>query len=178
MKTVIIRAERCVGCKQCVFNCASVHTTLVPFKARIDVIPYEDKIFPNKCRHCNPAPCQKVCPVEAIYRDKKFNIVLIDIEKCINCGTCAISCPFSVIRFSKISEEQEVAFKCDQCFFRLEKGEVPACVEACKTGALIFEDLNFYLKERAKEKISRKKVTSFGILRNYYQKFKEINQRG
>ncbi len=179
MKTVIIRAERCIGCNQCVFNCAFVHTTLVPFKPRINIIfSEEEKNFPNKCRHCNPAPCQKACPTEAIYREGKFNIVLIEAEKCINCGSCALVCPFSVIRFAKISETQEVAFKCDQCVFRLEKGEIPACVEACKTGALIFEELNFYLKERAKEKVSRKKVSSWGLLRNYYQQLKEINQRG
>lgn len=178
MKTVIIRAERCVGCKQCVFHCAFVHTTLLPFKPRIDIIFYETKNFPNKCRHCNPAPCQKACPTEAIYREENFNIVLINIEKCISCGSCAMACPFSVIRFATLSEGQEVPFKCDQCFFRLEQGKVPACVEVCKTGALIFEDLNLYLKERAKEKIARKKNTSFEVLRNYYQQLKEINQRG
>jgi len=35
-----------------------------------------------------------------------------------------------------------VATKCDGCIERLDAGQEPACVEACKVDALLFGDLN------------------------------------
>jgi Fe-S-cluster-containing dehydrogenase component len=34
------------------------------------------------------------------------------------------------------------AHKCDQCIVRQKEGRIPACVEVCKVGALVFEDYN------------------------------------
>ncbi|MGQ4833827.1 MAG: 4Fe-4S dicluster domain-containing protein [Candidatus Asgardarchaeia archaeon] len=43
-------------------------------------------IFPDKCRHCNPAPCMQVCPTGAITRQSEFDTVIINEEKCIDSG--------------------------------------------------------------------------------------------
>jgi carbon-monoxide dehydrogenase iron sulfur subunit len=106
--------------------------------------------FPNKCRHCNPAPCQAACPTGAIQRDKTYNeIVLVQARKCIACGMCAMVCPFDVITFyasAAAPEKHSVAIKCDQCIERQRQGLVPACVEACKVGALEFGEINELVK--------------------------------
>jgi len=58
---------------------------------------------------------------------------------------CAMVCPFDVIGYHAMGDRsagRTVAVKCDACIDRLWAGHVPACVEACKTGALTFADPN------------------------------------
>ena len=80
-----------------------------------------------------------VCPVQATYKGDD-GIVVIDADRCIGCKYCIVACPYNA-RF--INEETKVADNCDFCLHtRLEKGQQPACVEACKYDALVFGDLN------------------------------------
>ena len=156
MKTVFVNPERCIGCKQCEVACAVEHSeskdlyqavfeTPKP-RPRIHVAPgiYLNTAFPNKCRHCDPAPCMGVCPTGAISRDADLDIVVIDGDKCITCAMCAMVCPFDVIRFFKsptVKLDKVVAIKCDHCIERQRQGQEPACVEVCKVGALVFGDI-------------------------------------
>jgi carbon-monoxide dehydrogenase iron sulfur subunit len=55
--------------------------------------------FPNRCRHCDPAPCQMACLAGAIYRRDSTGTVTINPDRCINCASCAMACPYGVIRF-------------------------------------------------------------------------------
>jgi Fe-S-cluster-containing dehydrogenase component len=71
--------------------------------------------------------------------------VLLDEEKCIGCNWCVLACPFGVIR---MDEGRKVIIKCDQCFERVQRGELPACVSACPTGALTFRELDDVREER------------------------------
>jgi carbon-monoxide dehydrogenase iron sulfur subunit len=163
MKTVFIYPERCIGCKQCEAACTVAHSqtknlflavfeTPTP-KPRIHTEPGPqfNTAFPNKCRHCNPAPCQSICPTKAIHRPGDLNeIVLIDGNKCIACGMCAMVCPFDVITYypsASAPEKSIVATKCDHCIDRQRAGDIPACVEACKVNALVFGELNEIVKE-------------------------------
>jgi len=102
--------------------------------------------FPNKCRHCSPAPCMSVCPSAAIHRPMDYpDIVLIDAHKCIACGMCAMVCPFDVITYYPLAiapERGVVAVKCDHCIERQRQDLVPACVESCKVDALEFGEIN------------------------------------
>ncbi|MEA3349924.1 MAG: 4Fe-4S dicluster domain-containing protein [Chloroflexota bacterium] len=153
MKTVFVNPERCIGCKQCQIACAVEHSqSKILYQAifeeckprpRILVAPglYLDTSFPNKCRHCDPAPCMTVCPTGAISRDDDTDAVVVDSDKCIACAMCAMVCPFDVITFYP-SPNKLAAIKCDQCIERQSLGEIPACVESCKTGALVFGDIN------------------------------------
>jgi carbon-monoxide dehydrogenase iron sulfur subunit len=157
MKTVFVNPERCIGCRQCEFACAVEHSeSRDPYLAvferalprpRIHVSPGRamNTSFPNRCRHCNPAPCEQVCPTGAISRDLAHDLVLTDAHRCIACAMCAMVCPFDVISFHAHSNgmpEKITAIKCDGCVERVSKGRRPACVEACKTGALVFGELN------------------------------------
>ncbi len=162
MKTVFIHPERCIGCKQCELACAVEHSrsknlfwavfeTPLP-KARIHTEAglTMNTSFPNKCRHCDPAPCQLVCPTGAIHRPADLpDTVLIEARKCIACAMCALVCPFDVITYhasAAAPEKAQVAIKCDQCIERQRQGLIPACVEACKVGALEFGELNEMVK--------------------------------
>lgn len=162
MNQVIVHPERCVGCMQCMAACATAHSrtrqlysaiceTPLP-KPRIHVgAGLYDEGFPNRCRHCNPAPCMLSCLPNAIYRDPRTETVLIDPDRCINCASCAMACPFGVIRYHEdcsAPPKKAVAVKCDNCIERQHLGLVPACVEVCKCGALTFEDSSNALKRK------------------------------
>jgi carbon-monoxide dehydrogenase iron sulfur subunit len=162
MKTVFVHPERCIGCKQCEVACAVAHSQSKNLfwavfetptsKPRIHAEPglTLNTAFPNKCRHCDPAPCMAVCPTAAIYRPADFSdIVEIDAKKCIACAMCAMVCPFDVITYHASAEAPEkpsVAIKCNHCIGRQRQGQIPACVEACKVGALQFGEINELVK--------------------------------
>lgn len=162
MRTVFVNPERCIGCRQCEFACAVEHSRSrdpaqaifedPPPRSRIHVEPgpYFHSSFPNKCRHCSPAPCQQTCPTAAIHRDRETDLVLINSRKCIACAMCAIVCPFDALTFHVQTNGMPpgvVATKCDGCVDRVRRDAVPACVEACKVDALVFGELNALVKE-------------------------------
>ncbi len=153
MRTIFIHPERCIGCKHCEVACRLTHSKtknlldLPTDKTAHKRIFVETTInyltMPIRCRHCNPALCEQTCPTGAIYRDTKIDAVLVDTSRCIGCAMCAIVCPFDVISFYKdYTFNKEVNIKCDFCIDRLSDNQIPACVDACKTNALEFGDIN------------------------------------
>ena len=158
MKTVFINPERCIGCLQCEMACAVEHSESkdetvafleapVPRKrVHVQAGPVPTFAFPNRCRHCDPAPCLQVCPTGAIFRDDEHGLVLINEKKCIGCAMCAVVCPFDVLTFHPMADGPApgvaVAVKCDGCLDRVSRGNTPACVEVCKVDALVFGELN------------------------------------
>ena len=162
MNQVIVHPERCVGCMQCMAACATAHSRSHALFSAIRELPLpKPRIhvgsgrytegFPNRCRHCNPAPCMLACLPGAIYRHLATETVLIDPDRCINCASCAMACPFGVIRYHEdyaAPPRKTVAVKCDNCLVRQEQGLLPACVEACKSGALTFESASKSLKRK------------------------------
>lgn len=165
MKVVFVQPERCVGCRQCELACAVAHSrsqTLAGavFEARRPRPRIHvgagglGEAFPNRCRHCDPAPCQSACLPGALYRDVETGTVMLHADRCIRCASCAMACPFGVIRFHDDPLQEQVkalAHKCDNCVARQRAGRVPACVEACMVGALRFSELNEVLAEKTRE---------------------------
>lgn len=167
MKTVFVNPELCIGCRQCEFACAVEHSSSKdPFLAVFEDPPPHTRIhvepgpfvgvsFPNRCRHCDPAPCQQVCPTGAISRNEDLDIVLIDADKCIACAMCAMVCPFDAVTFHAAvdgAQPRVVALKCDGCIDRVAAGRLPACVEVCKVDALVYGEVNDLVREgRIKE---------------------------
>ena len=123
-------------------------------------VPQSDKFYmPVQCQHCSEPPCVKVCPVEATWQEED-NIVVVDYNWCIGCRYCEAACPYHARRFNWTKPEipaeeinpdqaylsnrirpQGVMEKCTFCLHRTRNGKLPACLEACPTGARVFGNL-------------------------------------
>jgi len=194
MNTVIYSKEKCLTCHQCEMACAIQHSHSgniysaisepVNPKSRIfiECDPSGTVSIPNKCRHCNPAPCVSSCPSGALKRAEETDVVLSDENKCIGCRNCLVNCPFGVIIFRKSNKSRSgrfVSIKCDECIDRTSGSSLPACVEACKTGALQYGELDSYIKARRKMTlISLNNLTEQSkTISDQFSLFKDLNNR-
>ncbi len=123
-------------------------------------LPKKDKYYlPVQCQQCDNPPCVKVCPVEATWKEPD-GIVVVDYDWCIGCRYCEAGCPYHARRFNWKQAEipaeeinpnqgylsnrvrpQGVMEKCTFCLHRVREGRLPACLEACPTGARVFGNL-------------------------------------
>jgi Fe-S-cluster-containing dehydrogenase component len=120
-------------------------------------VPAPGKFYmPVQCQQCENPPCVKVCPVEATWQERD-GIVVVDYNWCIGCRYCEAACPYHARRFNWQAPEipadeinpdqaylsnrirpQGVVEKCTFCLHRTREGRLPACLEACPTGARVF----------------------------------------
>ena len=141
----------------------------------------EAKTFPVLCNHCENPPCVRVCPTKATFKRASDGIVMMDYHRCIGCRFCMAACPYGSRSFNwrdprryldmeHINREyptraKGVVEKCNFCAERLAKGLKPACVEACKDGALAFGDLddpNSDVRKLLKTKYTIRRKPSLG----------------
>lgn len=111
---MVIDLDKCVGCQACTVACWQENNT--PF-AGPELYekhgPYRTKtwnkvfseieghypevkmrIIPRPCMHCDNAPCVKVCPVGATYKDDD-GIIRQRYYRCIGCRYCMVACPYN-----------------------------------------------------------------------------------
>ncbi len=172
-----IDLKRCMGCHTCALGCKMQNNVpmgmlwnriLTDGGEEVDTSRGE---FPNlhkswmplACLHCENAPCVKVCPVGATYKDQDGR-VLIDYERCIGCRYCMAACPYNVRVFNWQKGVREpghsygdvavrpkgVMEKCTLCVERTSKNQEPRCVEVCPAKARKFGDLDDPNSEVAK----------------------------
>jgi Fe-S-cluster-containing dehydrogenase component len=123
-------------------------------------VPQKDKFYmPVQCQQCDEPPCVDVCPVQATWKEKD-GIVVVDYNWCIGCRYCMAACPYHARRFnwekpnvpaaevnpnqgylSNRVRPQGVVEKCHFCLHRTREGKLPACLEACPTGARVFGNI-------------------------------------
>ncbi|OIN97834.1 4Fe-4S ferredoxin [Candidatus Desantisbacteria bacterium CG_4_10_14_0_8_um_filter_48_22] len=157
-KIIFVDVKKCLGCRTCELECAVAHSKSKdllgatkessPPRHNIDVEKINEFIVPLQCRHCEDAPCAKICPTRAIERLGEDEPVLFNKDKCIGCKWCIVACPFGIL---KMDRKGKVIIKCDFCAERLKKGEEPACTSSCPTGALKFVSPDEIRKERKKK---------------------------
>lgn len=123
-------------------------------------VPAKDKYYmPVQCQQCENPPCVSACPIEATWKEAD-GIVVVDYNWCIGCRYCEAACPYHARRFNWTKPEippaevnpnqgylsnrvrpQGVMEKCTFCLHRTREGRLPACLEACPTGARVFGNL-------------------------------------
>ncbi len=158
---IVVDEQRCLACKQCVVECALAHgqaDTLAEaiaageqLRSRVYVEAVEGGGVPLQCRNCPDPACVAVCPKDALSRSGPDEPVVLDLELCIGCGFCMYACPFGVI---DMSPDGKKAVKCDLCENRTASGELPACVVACPTGAIQFEEMDDAVRRQRDEGVT------------------------
>jgi formate dehydrogenase iron-sulfur subunit len=96
--------------------------------------------IPRRCMHCSNPPCVKLCPWGSAKQEDN-GLSRIDSDLCLGGAKCKTVCPWDIpqrqtgtglyLDLLPALAGNGVMYKCDRCYNKLEKGETPACIEAC-----------------------------------------------
>ena len=140
-----IDLRKCIGCHACTIACKAEHQIPIGVN-RCWVKTVEQGTFPRTqrfflpvlCNQCDEAPCEKICPTNALYK-RRDGIVDLHGDACIGCRACMVACPYDQLF---IDPGTHTAEKCNFCANRVENELLPACVSVCPTECRIFGDLD------------------------------------
>lgn len=161
---MLIDTTKCAsGCTDCVSACngenglsGGTRPTDAQWIRKIeikDIRSGHTQSLPMMCQHCAEPPCVDVCPTGASFK-RADGIVLVDRHSCIGCRYCVMACPYQARSFvheplhdqkPDVPRGQGCVEGCTMCVHRVDKGQQPACVQACAAaghGAIVFGDLN------------------------------------
>ncbi|WP_251177876.1 4Fe-4S dicluster domain-containing protein [Adlercreutzia agrestimuris] len=146
--------SRCTGCKTCVVACKDAYglDVGVAFRRVYEVVggsTTKDEAgcissdcivyyMSLSCNHCAKPVCVEVCPTRAMHKDPDTGFVSVDTEKCIGCGYCHLSCPYSA---PQVDPRKGHSVKCHGCAESVLAGDSPVCVLSCPARALQFGPL-------------------------------------
>ena len=159
----VIDLRRCEGCDKCTEACQKAHY-LAKDQAWIKVYRMPSTAgqtypMPRLCMHCENAPCVRVCPVAATYKNPE-GVVLVNQSICIGCRTCMAACPYEARYFNwgdpppaptlreqpmpefPVPQQKGTVGKCILCVHNTNAGKLPVCVEGCPMGALYIAELH------------------------------------
>jgi len=152
---VLVDTTRCIGCRACEKACSEEHGNYVPDIENDGALENErttseqqwtvvnryetekgEVFVKRQCMHCWQPACVAACLTNAMYKAKEGPVTWRS-GKCMGCRYCMISCPYDMVKFEYDSWNPELQ-KCTMCAERIDRGQKPACVEACPTDALMF----------------------------------------
>jgi len=157
---VLHDTTRCIGCRKCEEACNKVNELPSPEKPFDDLKLLEEnrrthaatytvvnrftgnatgsEVFVKKqCNHCLEPACASACFVKA-FKKHKTGAVEYDAALCVGCRYCMVACPFNIPAYEYDEPLTPRVTKCTMCQPRIEKGQLPGCVEICPKEALTF----------------------------------------